>query len=128
MIGISVDEDALAHKLDWVAVCAGILIVLFTTVTSVKVFTDRHPNTVQRRADKDAQRAREGLPAARRRSLLASVLRSAAPITAVVIVEVYSAGVRALYHAVDNTTWRVAVYGVAFLVCKVRFLFCLLNS
>ena len=122
MIGISVDEDALAHKLDWVASCAGCLIVLFTSVTSAKVFTDRHPNTVQRRADKDAQRAREGLPAARRMSLLASILRGAAPgITVVVVVEVYSFGVRALYHVLDNTTWRIAVYGVAFLVCKERF-------
>ena len=45
----------------------------------------------------------------------------------VVIIEVYSAGVSALYHAVDNTTWRAAVYGVAFLVCKVRF-HCFLNK
>ena len=122
MLGISVDKDVLANKLDWVIVCASTLAVLFTANTSMKVFTNRHPKTVQRRADKAAKRASEGLPVAPRKSLLVFVLRTAAPsILVSVIIQVYTFGVRAVYHALDYTAWRVAVYAIAFLVFKVSF-------
>ena len=122
MLGISVDEDVLAYKLDWGIVCISALAVLFTAIISMQVFTDRHPETVQRRADKAAKRASEGLPVAPRKSLLIFVLRSSAPgILVTTTLCVYSFGVRAVYQALDYTAWRVAVYAIAFLVFKVSF-------
>ena len=124
MLAISVDKNVLANsKLDWGIACASILTVQVTACIGAQVFTDQHPKTVQRRADKAATRAREGLPVAPRASLPIFILRGTAPgFLVVVIIEVYTVGVRAVYHALDYTAWRVGVYAISFLVCKVRFL------